>query len=213
MKMLRTHNTAAQLAVRISDGGSAPRRGKSRGRPGQALVELALVATLLGFFLSAAIDVGLLYLSYQALSNAAEEGVMYGSLMPVENIVGGTGVTPNDDQIILRIRNESYNPDLTNRVGVVNLLDLNSDRVDDIRQTNPKTHQLMVDSYISIDARPNEFAPPNESCASRKSWMCELRVRISFDYKPFFFLAPVIGAGSVRVAVERSSTIHNLNVK
>jgi hypothetical protein len=192
----------------LERAGEAPRKPASgRRRPGQALVELALVSTLIFFLLSAAIDVGLLYLAYQALANAAEEGVMYGSLMPVENVAGGTGVSPNDEQIMLRIRNESYSPGLANRVGVVDLLDLNSDGIDDINQ------QAVIDEHIQISAARNQLAPPQESCASRRSGMCEIQVRLSFDYKTFFFLAPAIGSGTVTVAVERSATIHHLNVK
>ena len=66
---------------------------------GQSLVELALTITLLVTLLAGAFDLGMAFLDYIALRDAAQEGAMYGS------------VNPKDiDSIVERIRYSSNKP-------------------------------------------------------------------------------------------------------
>src|SRR6185369_12055589 len=92
-------------------------------RRGQALVEFALFATLLFFMLAAAVDVGLMFFSYQAMASAAQEGANFGSMWPM--ISGTTSV--NDAAIRLRVRGEpgpNNGSVAAHRISIVDLQDL-----------------------------------------------------------------------------------------
>lgn len=52
-----------------------------RRESGQALVELALAATLIFLLFSATVDLGMIFYTLQGLNNAAQEGAFYGSLL------------------------------------------------------------------------------------------------------------------------------------
>jgi hypothetical protein len=180
---------------------------KTRHGRGQALVEFALVITLLFFIFSAGVDLGLIFYSYQALANAAEEGTAYGSMYPVIN--SGSGTAHNDTAIRLRVRNESFAPNLDNKVTVVNMLDLNNDGTDDKGQSS------ILDTYIDINGKNNNITPvtyTSTQCAtSRSPTFCDIEITIKFDYKPFFFMAPFMGTGTFQIKVTRSSTIRLVN--
>jgi hypothetical protein len=170
-------------------------------RSGQALIEFTLVATLIFFLLSAAVDIGLIYFSFQALSNAAEEGVAYGSVMPVYNNPSGPGLVDNVQAIRLRVRNESYAPNLPNRVRVVNMLDLNNNGLDDA------TEGSVIDTYIRVSYGPSPIASPGFDCSNRTPNFCSIGVVVRYDYKPFFPLAPLFGRTTLRIQVVRVAPI------
>ena len=68
---------------------------------GQSLVELAISLTFIFLLLSGAVTFGMAYFSYLSLNDAAQEGAIYGSLKPadqlgIRNRVRGTSTSPVD---------------------------------------------------------------------------------------------------------------------
>lgn len=161
---------------------------------GQALVEFALAATVIFFLLAAAVDLGLIFFTMQALRTAAQEGATYGSY-PVVVTNGGqvTEVRLNYQEIFRRIRfSGGANPS-----GIVNLLDLNGDGIDDANQpavfsaSNPTNPNGFV--IIENPKGPN---PANLSgtCATTVPQVdmrnagrnCWIRVTVRYRYRFFF---------------------------
>ncbi|NJO05897.1 MAG: pilus assembly protein, partial [Chloroflexaceae bacterium] len=94
---------------------------------GQAIVEFALSATLIFFLLAAAVDLGLIFFTLQALNNAAQEGAIYGAR---HVLVASDGMrTIDENEILNRVRFEAGE---TTNVTFVDLFDLNNNDVSDI---------------------------------------------------------------------------------
>jgi Flp pilus assembly protein TadG len=91
-----------------------------RGEKGQSLVELALTLTLVLTLLAGAVDLGSAFFAYTALSDAAQEGALFGSVKPIidanNNGIYDTGEAMNTTEIVNRVRQSSSQP--------VNLSDL-----------------------------------------------------------------------------------------
>lgn len=185
-------------------------RHTRRRTTGQALVEFALAATLIFMLLSAAVDLGLLFFSLQALRTAAQEGATYGR-HPQAWQSGGTlqAVELDYDQIIARIRGAAGEPS----VGLVNLHDLNNNGIDDVAEgvvPNPKSQirNPVTSGLILIDnPRGNDssaFGPIGSQTQCRTNVPrqdmrnngrgCWARVRLIYTYRFFFPLAPVFGS-------------------
>ncbi|MEI7768874.1 MAG: TadE family protein [Chloroflexales bacterium] len=187
---------------------------------GQALVEFALAGTLIFTLLSAAVDLGLIFFSLQALRVAAQEGASFGS-HPVM-VMNGADVLAVDlpyAQIVDRVRRSGGDAPR----GIVNLLDLNNDGVDDSTQGGNLLTYNDPNSYIYIqnlkyvsDALydPTTGAPLTPStCATNlprqqmrgAGQFCYVKVTVSYDYKFIFPLAPVFGSS---VRLKTSFLIH-----
>jgi hypothetical protein len=164
---------------------------------GQAIVEFALMATLIFMMLAATVDLGLIFFTLQGLHNAAQEGAMYGSRWIK------TDFTLDKDGIRERARLEAGN----SGIGFVNLLDLNNDGIRDIsdagvKQINPKTGRPVIEDYIDVraiidadaDGDPlNDGTAPNYTpCPTLASYgaRCHILVVMRFDYNFFFPFAP-----------------------
>lgn len=98
---------------------------------GQAIVEFALAATVIFFLLAAAVDLGLIFFSVQGLTSAAQEGATYGSRWLVDGPAPSYNRLLNVPEIQKRVRFESGD---SGGNGFTNLLDLNSDKIDDSSQ-------------------------------------------------------------------------------
>jgi hypothetical protein len=182
---------------------------------GQALVEFALAATLIFTLLSAAVDLGLLFFSLQAVRVAAQEGANFGRV-PVQVLANNKvqSVELDYDQIIARIRSAAGETSAGSRrsVGLVNLYDLDNNGQDDVTQgivPNPATQRrtTVTSGPIKIDnpvsGSVDELAPigSQTQCVTDtkevgmrdRGFRCWARVRIDYTYKFFFPLAPVFG--------------------
>jgi hypothetical protein len=173
-----------------------------RKTTGQAIVEFALSATVIFLLLSAAVDLGLIFFTMQALRAAAQEGATYGSYpLVVTNSSGRvTEVRLNYREIFNRIRTAGG----TRPTGVANLLDLNGDGIDDANQTavfNPN-NPTNPNGFVIIE-NPKGANPANlrGACstttprtdmrnAGRNCW---IRVTIRYRYRLFFPFAPAFG--------------------
>lgn len=161
---------------------------------GQALVEFALAATVIFFLLAAAVDLGLIFFTLQALRTAAQEGATYGSY-PIVVTNGGqvTEVRLNYQEIFRRIRfSGGANPS-----GIVNLFDLNGDGIDDANQSavfsasNPTNPNGFV--IIENPRGPNP-ASLSGACATTTPQVdmrnagrnCWIRVTVRYRYQFFF---------------------------
>ena len=75
-----------------------------RGERGQSLVELALSLSIILLLLAGAVDFSIAYFSFSAMQDAAQEGALYGSINPTDEV-----------GIITRVRSASTTPvDLSN---------------------------------------------------------------------------------------------------
>ncbi|WP_298819304.1 TadE/TadG family type IV pilus assembly protein [uncultured Chloroflexus sp.] len=176
---------------------------RRRKTVGQALVEFALTATIIFLLLSAAVDLGLIFFTLQALRAAAQEGATYGSYPVVVTNSSGqvTEVRLNYEEIYRRIRTAGG----TQPVGVANLMDLNNDGVNDQLQLSlifDKNNPTNPNGFVIIE-NPKGSNPANLSgtCATTTPRVdmrnagqnCWIRVTIRYRYRLFFPFAPVLG--------------------
>lgn len=70
-----------------------------RGERGQSLVELAISLTVIMLLLAGAVDFSMAYFSFSAMQDAAQEGALYGSVNPHDEV-----------GIETRVRSASSNP-------------------------------------------------------------------------------------------------------
>jgi hypothetical protein len=184
-----------------------PQRRRTKG---QALVEFALMATLIFFLLSAAVDIGLIFFTLQGLHNAAQEGATYGSRWGI--ISNNSGVIYIDEDTIRdRARHEAGNQG----IGFANLLDLNNngtpdvnpDQSDGFREQNPETGNQVVVDYIQVqsllDSNRDGSVPDDDAGVTGSpdacpnpgnvTLSCFIRVTVSYEYRMVFALAPVFG--------------------
>lgn len=176
-----------------------------RKKPGQALVEFALSATLIFLLLSAVIDLGLAFFAYQGLAGAAQEGSSYAALYPTK------GNVVNDAEIRNRARFEGgSDTTLQNRARFVNLLDLNNNKTDDAQETG------VLGSFIVINVVQNEANAQVGNvipCSStgtppqRTVQYCDMQVQVRYTYRPFFSGASLLGAREINLSATRQMTI------
>lgn len=173
---------------------------RHRRSTGQALVEFALAATLIFVLLSAAVDIGLIYFSLQAMRAAAQEGANYGSypVMVLNPDKSVKEVTLAYTEIVNRTRNASG----TTGNGFAKLLDLNNNGIDDqaegiLSPTNPNSY-IYVESLLDPngDRNPTDATTACRTTTPRVEMRnagrnCYVRVTVRFDYKFIFPLAPV----------------------
>ncbi|MBO9320487.1 MAG: pilus assembly protein [Chloroflexus sp.] len=173
-----------------------------RKTTGQAIVEFALSATVIFLLLSAAVDLGLIFFTMQALRAAAQEGATYGSYpLVVTNSSGQvTEVRLNYREIFNRIRTAGG----TRPTGVANLLDLNGDGIDDANQTAVfnASNPTNPNGFVIIE-NPKGPNPANLSgtCSTttprtdmrNAGQNCWIRVTIRYRYRLFFPFAPAFG--------------------
>jgi Flp pilus assembly protein TadG len=173
-----------------------------RKTSGQAIVEFALSATVIFLLLSAAVDLGLIFFTMQALRAAAQEGATYGSYpLVVTNSSGQvTEVRLNYREIFNRIRTAGG----SRPTGVANLLDLNGDGIDDANQSAVfnASNPTNPNGFVIIE-NPKGPNPANLSgtCSTttprtdmrNAGQNCWIRVTIRYRYRLFFPFAPAFG--------------------
>ncbi|MGC8799056.1 TadE/TadG family type IV pilus assembly protein [Chloroflexus sp.] len=176
---------------------------RRRKTAGQAIVEFALSATVIFLLLSAAVDLGLIFFTLQALRAAAQEGATYGSYPIIVTNSSGqvTAVQLNYSEIYRRIRFAGGD----RPSGIANLFDLNGDGIDDDRQGsvifNP-SNPTNPNGFVIIE-NPKGPNPANLSgtCATTTPRVdmrnagqnCWIRVTIRYRYRLFFPFAPAFG--------------------
>ncbi|MCA0354897.1 MAG: pilus assembly protein [Chloroflexi bacterium] len=169
-----------------------------RKKAGQALVEFALTVTVLFFFLSAIIDLGLAFFAHQGLKGAAYEAVSYGALFPIRS-----DGTINTQEIRDRLRYESGAPSDGTGARFVNLFDLDNNGAAD-----PASVQA---DRITITFIPSPV--PNSvpvDCANPATMMrqfCDIRVSVRYRYKPFFSFASLLGAQWIELTAIQQHTL------
>lgn len=167
---------------------------------GQALVEFALAATLIFLLLAAAVDLGMIYFSVQGLHNSAQEGANYGSRWLITQ--NGKRVL-NEAEIRKRARLEAGS---RGGVGFVNLLDLNSNDIDDVTGNEQVNGKPLINEYITVqalsdpdndgnplrDGNDNRVEIPCNDIADSNE-ACYIRVVVEMDYNLVFALSPAFG--------------------
>lgn len=183
----------------------------SRRQRGQAIVELALSITFIMFLLSAAIDLGLAYKTYQSLVNATAEASSYLSQNPLAG--AGTPAQRRANANNIAINNFRFETGEDGRVrSIGSMRDLNANGKDDLGTGGAgdgmTAATLQSGGWIVIDETTdasfsNSFNinnyTPSTVCANRMRYepstgnRCYVVVKAQIIYKPFFALAPVIG--------------------
>jgi Flp pilus assembly protein TadG len=169
---------------------------------GQALVEFALMATLIFFLLAATVDLGLIFFTLQGLHNAAQEGATYGSRWLKTSTSGPSTL----DYATIRdhVRNEAGN----RGSGFANLLDLNNNGVDDFAEDSANigkaTGSTVFPDYIQIrglvdvdrngDPTNDGVAPDYTPCPNiaDRTERCFLKIDVYAMYRPLFPFAPTL---------------------
>jgi hypothetical protein len=178
-----------------------------RKKPGQALVEFALSATLIFLILSAMIDLGLAYFAYQGLAGAAQEGAAYAALYPT------IGTSVNDAEIRNRARFEGgSDSSLPNRAQFVNLLDLNNNKKDDTSPDDLRDNilqQFIVINVVQNSSNVRGLIPCSNTGTpiQRTPQFCDMVVRVRYTYRPFFSGASLLGASQINLWAQRQMTI------
>jgi hypothetical protein len=171
---------------------------------GQAIVEFALAATLIFFLMAAAIDLGLIFLTRQALLNASAEGANYGTLPQDETnfifVNGNREKAINEVAVRQRVRQEAgirsgtagVQPDINSDDAIggmraINLLDLNSNGINDANEPGVIEDRIRISllDRNRVDPCPRNSGPPIDRCY--------LKVEVTATYRPFFVLSPVLG--------------------
>jgi hypothetical protein len=153
---------------------------------GQSIVEFALSSIILFLVLTAVVDVGLIFLSYQTMINAVKEGLSYGAYRPVlPNTSDPSHPLPNDTNIRYRVRYTANEPNTgTPSVSFINLLDLNGNNTPDDAESS------VLNQYIAISAYQN--GNQGADCPNRER-NCWLHIDLRYDYKLIFPLTPAFG--------------------
>lgn len=163
---------------------------------GQALVEFALMATLLFFLLAAAIDIGLAFFAVQGLRNAAQEGAQYGSDNLTINPADGKTQIVDVKEVQKRVRYEGGDESVTHS-GFVNLLDLNNDGVDDaadnISQADVIDTHILVESLMDDGTGQPDPSQPCPEPQKQQLNSCFIVVTVKAQHRSFFPLAPIFG--------------------
>lgn len=171
--------------------------------PAQAMVEFALAATLIFLLLAAAVDLGLLFFTKQALTAAAQEGATFGSRWLAD---GPSGSAKLDiPEIQNRVRFESGTGGGNN---VIKLVDLNSDSINDTSQggvidPNGTTGYIQVRSLADTNMDGNPTNDGGALCTdpSRSVVSCYVYVTVKKIHNMFF---PITAIFSSRVNVQSS---------
>jgi hypothetical protein len=186
----------------------------------QAVVEFALAATLIFFLLAAAVDLGLIFFALQGLNNAAQEGANYGSGPGVVYRQQGGGIqiaVLDEPGIVDRVRKEAGGT--RGGIGFVNLLDLNNNGTPDVTGGGAEptvgasgaSYEVLggttvISDFIRVRAVADTAltgqvttASPDCGDISRSIYPCYVLVQVSYNYRPVFPLAPVIGNGQLRI--------------
>jgi hypothetical protein len=161
------------------------------------------MATLIFFLLAATVDLGLIFFTLQGLHNAAQEGASFGSRwLKTTNGVAGLDY----GEIRNRVRFEAGN----RGSGFANLIDLNSNGIDDMTEDGanigvatgtslfPTYIQVrgLLDANLSGDPTDDGAAPDYTPCpnVADRTIVCFLKVDVFADYKVLFPFASAVGA-------------------
>lgn len=184
-----------------------------RSHEGQAIVELALMITFMFLLMGAAVDMGLMYKSYQTLVNASAEASTYLDYEPRRPCAPPCdAIAEADAEARRRFRTEQG--DTIGRIS--STLDLDSNGVDDYTQSGGVD---MVRSMVKIDEADNtqiddagdgkfalqgtfDTAATDVLCQQRTAvplsltnplvTSCYIVIRAEMIYRPFL-LRPVLG--------------------
>jgi hypothetical protein len=199
---------------------TSPAERKRSRASGQALLEFALLISLIMTMLTAAIDLGLAYKSHQTLVNSAAEAMSYLALNPLVSCStytcpDGTPVSGANRQARIRFREEQSGV----LKGVSSSMDLDGNRVDDLTEHGWGwiEQRLIIQEADSsqISTGDTNFAVGDSfngtgdtKCLARKRFdlsggQCFIVVRAVMNYQPFV-LKPLLGD---------SMTIRTLSVK
>lgn len=114
---------------------NASKRTKLHQRAGQALIEFALMISLIMLLVAAAIDLGGAFRAYQTLINATAEASSYLTIEPLTNCAivtcpGGIPASGSDQEARIRFRQEQT----TTPRGLLTTMDLDSSGQDDLAE-------------------------------------------------------------------------------
>lgn len=176
---------------------------------GQALLEFALLISLIMMMLTAAIDIGIAYKARQMLVNSTAEAISYLALSPLVSCSNhtcpdGTPISGANNEARMRFRQEQSGV----LKGVTSTMDLDGNGVDDVTEHGWGwiNQQVIIQEADSSQIVPGQkdFAVGNSfngtsdaNCRARKRFdlsggQCFIVVRAVMTYRPFV-LKPLLG--------------------
>ena len=175
---------------------------------GQAIIEFALIISVVLLLLAAAVDLGNAYRTYQTLVNASAEATSYLTHNPIVNCEttecpGGTPASGADRQARIRFRNEQG--PLVRRVA--STLDLDNNGVDDEKEhgwafIEGRVRIQTADSSVVTLANPQSIPTSysgtgDANCQERKRFdlkggPCFIIVQVRAVYRPMI-LSTILG--------------------
>ncbi|MEI6179727.1 MAG: TadE family protein [Chloroflexales bacterium] len=173
--------------------------------PAQAIVEFALASTLIFFLLAAAVDLGLIFFTMQALRVAAQEGATYGSYPKA--VMSSTNQLIRLDFDYSGIVYRVYGASGEQGGGFADLRDLNNNGLDDLNVDHlhdnmnaPIDPRTNAETYIYIE-NLRGFDPQSLSSIGCRGDVrnqglqsggqgCWIRVTVRYNYRFSFPFAP-----------------------
>jgi hypothetical protein len=175
------------------------------------LIEFALIATIIAMLLSAAIDLGIAFKSYQMLINGAAEATSYLAFNPLVNCESGAYTCPDgtpasgaDREALIGFRTEQSGVVR----GVTTTMDLDDNGVDDLSEHSwgwiASQVRIQEADSTQVTAGNHDFAvgstfdgTGDANCRARKRFdtsggQCFIVVRVQMTYRPFV-LKPILG--------------------
>jgi Flp pilus assembly protein TadG len=170
-------------------------------RSGQALLEFALMISLVMMLVAAAIDLGGAFRSYQTLMNATAEASSYLMLEPLTNCAiqtcpGGTPASGSDLEARVRFRDEQT----TTPRGLLTTMDLDSNGQDDLAEHGwswiAARVQIHEADSTQVTVENSNFGigssfrgTSNADCLARKRFdtsnqQCFIVVQAEYTYRP-----------------------------
>jgi hypothetical protein len=159
----------------------------TRSEKGQSLVELAISLTVMLLLLSGAVTFGMAFFSYVAMRDAAQEGALYGSFNPYEDVdlsgTYGPGEPVNTPGIRQRVRASSTMP---------------------IDFSDPS---VVPDSYITATATTGN-ACEGTTDVSGVPTPNGVEVRVEYDFPVFMpFMGTIVGGQTIHLTATVTDTI------
>lgn len=200
------------------------KRGIRHPRSGQALIEFALMISLLMLLVAAAIDLGGAFRSYQTLMNATAEASSYLMIEPLTNCAiqtcpAGTPASGSDQEARVRFRQEQT----TAPQGLLTTMDLDSSGQDDLAEHGwgwiAARVQIHEADSSQVTVENSNFGvgssfrgTNNPDCLARKRFdtaqgQCFIVVQAEYSYRPLvlswiFGKTMTIRATSVKAIVQ-----------
>jgi hypothetical protein len=165
-------------------------RSPSRAPSGQSLVELAISLTVMLLLLVGAVSFGMAFFSYVAMRDAAQEGALFGSFNPYDDLNGNGEYDPSPSP--------PDQPEGVNVPGVRARIRASSTSPVDFSNTT-----RIPDDYLTVEAVTGAACEGSVSGVTNA-----IRVTVEYDFPIFMpFIGAIIGDDQIHLTAAVTDTI------